>query len=247
MKTNIIYNQSAEHLKEPDNSVDLIITSPPYNAGIGYDAYDDNQPLVEYRMWLRTIFVECYRVLKVGGRICINVSNIMKKPFNALNSYVIQILEEIGFLLRGEIVWLKVKGNNNGTTAWGSWQSPSNPWLRDSHEFIIIASKMTYNLQSKGKTDLTAKEFSAWTRCEWSFSPVNTNNKLGHPAPFPEELPRRLIKLYSWLHAVVLDPFCGSGTTCYVAKMLDRQYIGYDISKNYCDTARSRISQTFLK
>jgi site-specific DNA-methyltransferase (adenine-specific) len=252
-------------LNEPDNSVDLIIFSPPYNAGIKYDTWNDSLELPIYLDFLKTVIKECLRVLKVGGRICINVANVMRKPYIPLNLYVMQIFQELKVLLRGEIVWLKTMQGTpcNGSTAWGSWLSPSNPVLRDSHESILIAtkdedydheitpesiivgSKDTYELQDKGEADLTPKEFKAWTCGEWLMQP-ESRARVNHPAPFPEELPSRLIKLFSYKNAIVLDPFVGSGNTCVAAKKLKRQYIGYDISKKYQMNAQKRCEQNYL-
>lgn len=238
LKTNIIYNQSSEILNEPDCSVDLIVTSPPYNVNIKYDNYNDNINFIKYKQYIIKIFTECYRVLKIGGRICINIANTYINSYIPMNSVYDNILSEIGFILRDEIIWFKNYVNCN-STAWGSFKSPSNPILRTNHEYIIVAYKIEPKLQYKGISDLTNEEFKEYTKNEWVIQPSRNNL---HPATFPEELPKRCIKLYSWIDAIILDPFCGSGTTCMIAKMLNRKYIGYDISKKYCNIAQNRIN-----
>jgi modification methylase len=244
-EVNRIYCGDSSNMAQiEDDSVDLIITSPPYNAQINYDVYNDNLPLLEYLQQINQVWIECFRVLKLGGRLCINSAGLFRHPYIPLHHYLTSQCLNLGFLMRAEIIWMKKTGINSGSTAWGSWCSPSNPTPRDSHEYINIFSKGQYHLEKKGQTDLTPKEFQTWTRGEWHFRTESAQNK--HPAPFPEELPKRLIKLYSWIGGIVLDPFCGSGTTCYVAKMLKRKYIGYDLSPNYVMQARQRCSQTFL-
>jgi len=242
----IFCGSSVNMTKLPNASIDLIITSPPYNAQIEYDNYNDNQPLETFLELLQSVWKECFRVLKIGGRLCINVGNILRKPYIPLTAYTARACNEIGFIMRGEIIWFKSNMKNKTSTQWGSWKSPSNPCLYDAHEYIQIYSKQDPKIQHKGETDLTKKEFMEWTKGEWYFNTINTHQKLGHPVPFPEELPRRLIKLYSWIDDVVLDPFCGSGTTPYVAKMLKRKYVGYDLSPKYCKISKTRCSQTFL-
>ena len=227
-----------------DNSVNLVVTSPPYNANITYDNSDDNLSREDYLNLLYNVWKECYRVLTDDGRICINICNI-HKPYQHNTGDIARQLEDLGFTLRGEIVWFKDLPVNS-SSAWGSFNSPSNPALRDKHEYIIIAYKKHAKLQRKGKSDLIGKEFIRYTCGEWHIRPVNVHQKHGHPVPFPLELPRRCIKLYSYIGDVVLDPFVGSGTTCLAAKELRRQYIGIDISKKYCEIAHERCKQEFI-
>lgn len=246
MKTDIIYNADARRMKEVDsNSVHLIITSPPYNVDKAYDKHEDLMPLDEYLKMLGEVWKECKRILVKGGRLCVNVANTGRKPYLPLHVYITKQLLELGFLMRGEILWNK-EASAGVSTAWGSWQSPSNPTLRDVHEYIMVFSKDDYQLNNgnEKKSDITRDEFLELTKSIWAF-PTASARKIGHPAPFPEELPKRLIKLYSYPNNVVLDPFVGSGTTCLVAKKLGRKYIGYDISKEYCKLAKNRIKKEF--
>jgi len=236
---NKIFCKSSENMSEiPDNSVHLIITSPPYNVG---KEYDENLSLDEYRNFLKRVFSECFRVLVDGGRVCINIANIGRKPYIPLHAFIIQDMLEIGYLMRGEIIW--DKGNSGVSTAWGSWKSASNPVLRDVHEYILVFQKGSFKRERKNKEDTISKEeFLEFTKSIWSFKPESAK-KVGHPAPFPIELPKRCIQLYSFKKDVVLDPFCGSGTTCLASKQLGRYYIGYDIKEEYCKIAQKRLSE----
>ncbi|UCC69366.1 MAG: site-specific DNA-methyltransferase [Armatimonadota bacterium] len=224
-----------------DGVVDLVICSPPYNVGKNYQNHDDALPLGEYLSLLCDVWKECSRVLRPGARICVNVAGVDRQPYLPLQSYITQQLIDLGFLMRGEIIWDKA-ASVGVSTAWGSWQSPSNPTLRDVHEFILVFCKEQFRLEeTKGETDLTSQEFTALTRSVWQFA-TESASKVGHPAPFPVELPRRLIKLYSWKGALVLDPFCGSGSTCVAAAQLGRLWIGVDTDPTYVALARRRIS-----
>jgi site-specific DNA-methyltransferase (adenine-specific) len=231
---------SSEQMSElPDNSVHLMITSPPYNVT---KEYDDNLNLEEYLVLLKNIWKETYRVLVPGGRACINIANLGRKPYIPLHSYIIKDMSEIGFMMRGEIIWNKAS-SASPSTAWGSWLSAANPVLRDIHEYILIFSKDSFSHSSKGReSTITKDEFLEWTKSVWTFSAVSAK-KIGHPAPFPEELPQRLIKLYSFKHDVVLDPFLGSGTTSLSAIKIDRNYVGYDTNKKYIELADKRVSE----
>ena len=223
-----------------DGVVDLVICSPPYNVGKNYSNHDDALPLEDYLQLLRDVWIECRRVMRVGARICVNVAGVDRQPYLPLQSYITQQLIELGFLMRGEIIWNKA-ASVGVSTAWGSWQSPSNPTLRDLHEYVMVFCKDEFRLEEKGETDLTSEEFTSLTRSIWEFPTVSAN-KIGHPAPFPVELPRRLTKLYSWKGALVLDPFCGSGSTCVAAAQLGRLWIGVDMDPEYVQLARRRVS-----
>jgi site-specific DNA-methyltransferase (adenine-specific) len=221
----------------PDCSVHLMVTSPPYNVTKEYDA---NLTLDEYRSLLRRVFSETYRVLVNGGRACVNVANLGRKPYIPLHSYVIQDMLEIGFHMRGEIIWHK-GASASPSTAWGSWCSASNPTLRDVHEYILIFSKGSFaRTRGEKKSSIGKQEFLEFTKSVWSF-PAERAKTVGHPAPFPVELPRRLIELYTFAADVVLDPFCGSGSSCIAAKLARRNYVGYDNNKEYVDNAEKRI------
>ena len=227
----------------PDNSLHLMITSPPYNVS---KEYDDDLSLDEYLNLLKDVFSETYRVLIPGGRACINIANVGRKPYIPLTSYINKIMLDIGFLMRGEIIWNKA-ASSGGSCAWGSWMSASNPTLRDVHEYILIFSKGNFNRkESKKNNTISRDEFLEYTKSIWTFNTVSAK-KIGHPAPFPEELPRRLIQLYSYENDIVLDPFCGSGTTCISAKKNNRFYVGFDINPDYINLAQKRLEQEFMQ
>jgi len=236
---NRIYCKSSENMDElPNNSAHLMITSPPYNVT---KEYDNNLNLNEYLELLHRVWKETYRILIPGGRACINVANLGRKPYIPLHSYIIEGMQEIGFLMRGEIIWNKAS-SASPSTAWGTWLSAANPVLRDIHEYILIFSKDTFSRKRKEKKDTIKKEeFLEWTKSVWTFPAVSAK-QIGHPAPFPEELPHRLIHLYTFKEDIVLDPFVGSGTTCLAAIKDKRNYVGYDIDPEYVKLSEKRIS-----
>ena len=222
----------------------MMITSPPYNA---CKEYDEDLNLVEYLGLLKEVFQETYRVLVPGGRAVVNVANLGRKPYIPLSSYVNEIMKEIGFLMRGEIIWDK-SASAGSSCAWGSFQSASNPCLRDIHEYILVFSKGNYKLprskeeKEKGRIDtIENKEFIEYTKSIWRFPTVSAK-RIGHPAPFPVELPRRLIELYSFKEDIIFDPFMGSGSTCVAAMNTGRKYLGIDINEEYCKLAENRVS-----
>ena len=236
---NKLYCKSSENMDEiPDNSVHLMITSPPYNVG---KEYDDDLTLDEYLDLLTAVFSQTYKKLVTGGRACINIANIGRKPYIPLHAMVIEIMLDLGFLMRGEIIWDK-STSAGGSCAWGSWMSASNPVLRDYHEYILVFSKDSYskNKAQIKKDTIERDDFIQWTQSIWTFPAVNAK-KIGHPAPFPIELPHRLINLYSYEGDIVLDPFCGSGTTCIAAIQNGRNYIAYDINEEYIKLSQNRI------
>jgi site-specific DNA-methyltransferase (adenine-specific) len=225
----------------PDYSIHLMVTSPPYNVT---KDYDEDLTLDEYRQLLKRVFSEVYKKLVTGGRACINLANLGRKPYIALHSYIIQDMLDIGYLMRGEIIWNKAS-SASPSTAWGTWLSAANPVLRDIHEYILIFSKEAFNrkyLSGKGST-ITKEEFLEFTKSVWTF-PAESAHKVGHPAPFPIELPYRLIQLYTFTNEVVLDPFCGSGSACLAAIKTSRHYIGYDIEEEYVKLAEKRIRES---
>ncbi len=237
---NTIILGSSENMKEiPDNSVHLMVTSPPYNVT---KEYDQDLSLQEYLQLLRNVFTETYRVLVHGGRACINVANLGRKPYIPLSDYISQMMLEIGYLMRGEIIWYK--GARAGVSmAWGSWQSAANPVLRDTHEYILVFSKGSFSRKRpEGKADtITREQFMEWTKSVWIMHPESAK-KVGHPAPFPVELPYRLIQLYTFTGDIVLDPFMGSGSTAIAALKSGRKFVGYEIDQQYIDLARERIA-----
>lgn len=232
-------HSSEKMIELPDNSVHLMITSPPYNVT---KEYDNNLSLEEYLSLLKKVWKETYRVLVSGGRACINVANLGRKPYIPLHSFIINDMLSIGFQMRGEIIWNKAS-SSSPSTAWGSWLSASNPVLRDIHEYILVFSKDSFNRLVKNKeSTLSKNEFLEWTKSVWTFPAVSAK-KIGHPAPFPEELPSRLIKLYSFKGDIVLDPFLGSGTTSLAAIKNQRYYVGYDTNMKYIKLADKRIEE----
>ena len=234
-----VFTKSSEEMSElPDLSVHLMVTSPPYNVG---KEYDEDLTLAEYRRLLRCVLLETFRVLVSGGRACINVANLGRKPYIPLHSFIIEDMLEIGFLMRGEIIWNKAS-SAGGSTAWGSWLSASNPVLRDVHEYILVFSKHDFSRPSQGRVSTIAREdFLEWTKSVWAFPAVSAR-QVGHPAPFPIELPSRCIKLYTFNGEIVLDPFCGVGSTALAAMKTGRHFVCMDNCLEYVEKARARIS-----
>jgi modification methylase len=242
---NMIFCKSSQNMEElPENSVHLMVTSPPYNVG---KEYDQDITLKEYLDFLNHIWREVYRVLVPGGRACINIANLGRKPYIPLHSFIIRGMLEIGFLMRGEIIWNKAS-SSSGSTAWGSWCSPSNPTLRDVHEYILVFSKTGFSRKnpSKRKATISRDEFLELTKSVWTFSAVSAK-RVGHPAPFPVELPQRLAQLYTYEGEVILDPFMGSGQSAIAALKTKRDYIGYEIDEEYVNLANKRIQQFILE
>ena len=275
----------------PDASVQLVITSPPYNVAKDYSDHDDDLTLDQYVSLLNAVWQECYRVLVPGGRLCVNVANTDRKPYLSLVSLIDEQLRtsEQAWLHRGHIIW--DKGASAGiSTAWGSFSRASNPTLRDVHEYITVWSKDQFKLEGSVETGVTGNQFVAWTRSIWrpeellpelekkiadkladarkrdkddawiaesiaravwgqtavpgeTVWEMNTESAVDHPAPFPVELPRRVIALYTQPGDVVLDPFMGSGTTALAAVQSGRQYVGYELSAEYCALAEERLAE----
>ncbi len=238
---NRIFCKSAERMEElPDQSVHLMVTSPPYNVG---KEYDQDMTLEEYLAFLRRVWAEVHRVLVPGGRACINVANLGRKPYIPLHAFIIQDMLELGFLMRGEIIWNKRAGVGS-STAWGSWMSPSNPTLRDAHEYILVFCKQTFRRPRPDgrKPTIRRVEFLEYTQSIWTFPPASAR-RIGHPAPFPVELPYRCIQLFTYEGEVVLDPFMGSGQTAIAALKTGRIYVGYDVNPEYVALAERRIRE----
>ena len=234
---------SSENMQDiPSNSLHLMVTSPPYNVT---KDYDDDLSLQEYLDMLLRVFSETYRVLVNGGRACVNIANLGRKPYLPLSDHISAMMGQIGFLMRGEIIWHKGAGAGI-SMAWGSWKSASNPVLRDVHEYIMIFSKGSFKrAKATGSENTIEKEqFMEWTKSVWTMN-TESAKKVGHPAPFPVELPYRLIQLYTFKNDVVLDPFMGSGSTAIAALKSDRSYIGYDIDPEYVKLAEERIQSLF--
>jgi len=237
-----------------DSSVALIVTSPPYYAGKEYEEAvgEGHIPAgyIEYLDMLHDVFAECVRKLEPGGRIAVNVANLGRKPYRSLSADVIGILQDrLNLLLRGEVIWHKARGAA-GNCAWGSFQQPGNPTLRDLTERVVIASKGRFDrarrAEERAETGLPwvgsafADEFMEATTDVWEIPPASAN-RVGHPAPFPVELPQRLIDLYTYRKDLVLDPFIGAGTTAVAAVRTGRHYVGFDTDPGYVQLAEERI------
>ena len=238
----VIFNHSSEEMKElPDCSVHLMVTSPPYNVG---KDYDENLSMEEYLSFLKRVWVETYRVLVPGGRACINIANLGRKPYIPLHAFIMRDMMELGFLMRGEIIWDKAASAST-STAWGSWQSASNPILRDTHEYILVFSKGSFRREKLDgrKSTISKEEFLEFTKSVWGFASESAR-KIGHPAPFPLELPYRLIQLYSFSGEVVLDPFMGSGQSAIAALKAGRHFAGYELNEAYLKLATDRIKES---
>ncbi|TML07923.1 MAG: site-specific DNA-methyltransferase [Actinobacteria bacterium] len=253
-KIDVIYTHDARHMDMVEsNSVALVVTSPPYFAGKQYEEIlgvgGVPATYFEYLELLRDVFAECKRVLEPGGRIAVNVANLGRRPYRSLSSDVTEILQSLGLLLRGEVIWLKGKAAG-GSCAWGTFQRPSNPVLRDITERIVIASKGRFDraLKPEQRSErglpstrtISRDEFVEATTDLWEISPESAT-KVGHPAPFPVELPTRLIELYTYEGDVVLGPFMGSGSSALAAVRTRRHYIGFDTDETYVDAARRRV------
>jgi DNA modification methylase len=239
-----------------DSSVALVVTSPPYFAGKEYEESlgEGHIPAsyLDYLGMLSDVFAECVRTLEPGGRIAVNVANLGRKPYRSLSADVIAILQDrLGLLLRGEVIWHKARGAS-GSCAWGSFRSPANPVLRDLTERVVIASKGRFDraLSRAARTErglpsgisLTKEEFIEATTDVWEL-PSERATRVGHPAPFPVELPLRLIELYTYEGDLVLDPFIGSGTTAAAAVRTHRHYVGYDTESDYVRMAEQRVTE----
>lgn len=238
------------------NSVALVVTSPPYFAGKEYEEALGQGHIpgsyVEYLDMLHDVFAACVDKLEPGGRIAVNVANLGRKPYRSLAADIVGILQDrLGLLLRGEIIWRKAEGSS-GSCAWGSFQSASNPVLRDLTERVIVASKGRFDRalpkaerHKRGlphEDTISKDDFMSWTTDVWDM-PTESANRVGHPAPYPVELPQRLIELFTYEGDLVLDPFMGSGTTAVAAVQTGRHYIGFDTDADYLAVAEQRVAE----
>ena len=234
-----IFHGSSENMTEvADDSVALMVTSPPYHVGKDYDSDDSFE---DYLAMLRRVFAETYRVLEPGGRAVVNVANLGRRPYIPLNAHIALMMSKLGYLMRGEVIWRKGAGAN-GSCAWGSWRSASNPTLRDTHEYCLCFSKGDFRRRRRGTNTIESEEFLAATLSVWDIRPESAR-RVGHPAPFPVELPSRFIQLYTFEGDLVLDPFMGAGTTAVAAVRSGRHYVGYETDESYLAAARERIER----
>ena len=222
------------------NSVDLIITSPPYNVDIQYNSHKDDVSYKDYLKFSQRWMTQCFDWLKDEGRFCLNIPlDKNKGGQQSVGADLTTIAKEIGFQYHSTIVWNE--GNISRRTAWGSWKSASAPYVIAPVELIVVLYKKNWKKTRGSKvSDVERDEFMEWTNGLWVFN-GESKKRIGHPAPFPVELPRRCIKLFSYVNDVVLDPFCGSGTTILAAVNNNRKGIGIDVDKKYCELARKRI------
>ena len=242
-KNQIITGDSADVLRRlPDNCIDIVMTSPPYNFGLDYNAHRDTDQWSAYFDKLFSIFSECTRVVKHGGRIIVNVQPLFS-DYIPTHHLISQFFLDAGLIWKGEILWEK-NNYNCKYTAWGSWKSPSSPYLKYTWEFLEIFCKG--DLKKAGNRDdidISDDEFKSWVNAKWSIAPERDMQKYGHPAMFPEKLVLRALKLFSYRGDIVLDPFNGVGTTTLTARHAGRDYIGIDCSADYCETARQRMQR----
>tara|TARA_R110000772_G_scaffold2410_2_gene8476 strand:- start:81425 stop:82180 length:756 start_codon:yes stop_codon:yes gene_type:complete len=245
-----IYNEDCEHTlnnRIEDNSLDLVICSPPYNVDLGnnklnknpYDLYNDNKEHQDYIKWLRSIFEKIYLKTKLGGRCIINIGD-GKNGAVPTHSDIIQFMKELNWIPMSTIIWNKNQVGNR--TAWGSFKSPSSPSFPTPFEYVLVFGKGNKKLQWKGETDIEKQEFIDWAYGIWNFAPETRMKKIGHPAMFPIELPKRCLKMFSWVDSLVYDPFSGAGTTAIACKEFNRNFIGSELSKDYYDLSLERIN-----
>jgi site-specific DNA-methyltransferase (adenine-specific) len=226
----------------PNNSIDLIVTSPPYNVDIHYNSHVDNLTYGDYLEFTRKWIQKCFDLVKDDGRFCLNIPlDKNKGGQQSVYADITKIAKDIGWKYHSTIIWNE--GNISRRTAWGSFMSASAPYVIAPVEVIVVLYKKSWKkISGSKKSDITKKEFMDWTNGIWSFS-GESKKRIGHPAPFPIELPRRCIKLFSFVGDTVLDPFMGSGTTLIAAYLNKRKAIGVDIDKEYCDLAIKRLKQ----
>lgn len=252
LRNAVLLGDARDMSRVPDDSVALIVTSPPYFAAKTYETDEEGAPIQsfpEYLQMLEDVLVECYRVLEPGGRIAVNVANLGRRPYRSLSARVQLLMENVGYLMRGEVIWVKAKGSST-SLAWGSFASAANPVLRDVTERILIGCKGRFDraiprprraeLGLPHVNTISKEDFQSWTLDTWHISPEHAK-RVGPPAPFPVELPRRLIELYTYEGDLVLDPFVGSGTTCIAAADLGRDYIGFDTDEDFVALANRRL------
>lgn len=243
----IVQADSLSVLKQlPDNCVDLVFTSPPYNFGMGYDTHDDKTDWPKYFDMLWAIFDECIRVTKYGGRIIVNTQPLFSEYIPSHHMISKGFIDR-GLIWKAEILWEK-NNRNCAYTAWGSWKSPSGPYFKYTWEFLEVFCKGSLKHEGDSKKiDITGNEFKTWVDAKWSIAPERNMKDYGHPAMFPVELAYRALKLFSYQDDVILDPFNGAGTTTFVANRTGRRYLGIDLSTEYCATAERRIQEEEIK
>ncbi len=226
-----------------ESSIDLIVTSPPYNVDIHYNSFQDDIPYEKYLEFTEKWLTKAYSLMKSDGRMCLNIPLDKSKGrkgagFQSVYADIVNIAKKVGWKYFSTVIWNE--GNISRRTAWGSWLSARAPYVIAPVEVIVIFYKERWQKIKNGKSDISKKEFMEWTNGVWTFS-GESKKKVGHPAPFPVELPRRCIKLFSFVGDTVLDPFLGSGSTLIACGLLNRKGIGVEIDENYCKLAKKRV------
>lgn len=242
-KFRLIHDDVLTTAQVDDNSVDLVITSPPYNVDIQYNSHKDDVSYADYLVFSKLWMKRCFEWLKEDGRFCLNIPlDKNKGGQQSVGADLTTIAKEAGFHYHSTIVWNE--GNISRRTAWGSWKSASAPFVIAPVELIVVLYKDKWKKTSGSKiSDIERNEFMDWTNGLWAFN-GESKKRIGHPAPFPIELPRRCVKLFSYVDDVVLDPFSGSGTTALAAVENNRRGIGIDVDRKYCELARKRILES---
>lgn len=237
-----IYNEDILNIQAiGKEKIDLVVTSPPYDVDVKYENYDDNLPYDEYLEFTRKWLSKVYGLAKPDGRLCLNIPlDKSKGGQQSVCADITAIAKEVGWKYHSTIIWNEQ--NISRRTAWGSWMSASAPYVIAPVEAILIMYKSRWEKTRKGRSDITRDEFIQWTNGVWNFS-GESKRKIGHPAPFPVELPKRCIKLFTYKGEVVLDPFLGSGTTLIACQQTDRTGIGVEINRDYCRLAAKRLSE----
>lgn len=242
---NLYQNSSLNKNILSKNSCDLIITSPPYNVGIEYNSNEDSNSYESYLEFSQKWIGNCYLWAKDGARFCLNIPlDKNKGGQQSVGADLTTLAKQIGWKYHSTIIWNE--GNISRRTAWGSWLSASAPYVIAPVELIVVLYKGAWKKKHKGESDISKEEFMTWTNGLWSFN-GESKKRIGHPAPFPRELPKRCIKLFSYVDDVVFDPFCGSGTTMIESYLNNRQFIGIELDREYCELSKKRFLETIQK